>query len=186
MITEFSKITGYSVDDLLGHSRRQALADHRHVYWWVLYRSGYSCAEIARLNERTHANTSRAIKRIDSLLMLNDKVIVAILDKIKPLIENIKDEKIMSAIKQFIELSQPTTANSARSVVSGSVDSCNTCHGKGYIYQGGYIKKFKKDLNEPDYNYCSVCGGTGKMKAVVTVTWECAGDIVELPKDNEP
>lgn len=183
MITEFSKITGVPVADLLGTSRKSPLKDYRHVYWWLLNHTGFSCVRIARMNERTNATVSKALSLVKAQIQQNDKVIAGIFEKVKPLLDSIKYEKTMSALKQIIELAIPTNPDARKSVVSGAVNDCSVCHGKGYHYSGDYMRKYKKDLNDPDYTHCPVCGGTGKIKATVTVNWSSVGEVVVLPKE---
>lgn len=183
MITEFSKIMGVTESDLLGASRKSPLKDYRHVYWWLLNHMGFSCVRIARMNNRTNTTVSQAIRLVNSLIQQNDSIIVAIFEKVQPLLDKIKDEKTMNVLKQIIELTTPTNANAKNSVMSGAINDCSVCNGAGYLYTGGYMVKYKKDLSDPDYIHCAVCGGTGKVKATVTVDWAGVGEVVELPKE---
>lgn len=185
MIEQFSKLTGFSVSDILGASRVQPLSDARHVYWWMLRRLGYSYQTIGQINNRTHAAVLSGVTRVENALIVDDEPIKSIVSNITPLIENLKSDKIMNAIKQVIELTAPINENGKKVTLSGASIDCACCGGKGYIYQGGYMTKFKNDLNESDYKFCPVCNGTRRMKAVVSVEWLLDGETIDLPKDEE-
>ena len=68
MITEVSKITGISEEDILGKSRKQRISDARHLYFFVLRENGFSISDIARLSERNHATVIWGINSFKNLL----------------------------------------------------------------------------------------------------------------------
>lgn len=184
MITEFSRLTGVPVDDLLGQSRKTPLKDYRHVYWWLLSMLGYSDTKIAKLNGRTPATVLKGIDNVETLMQIGDSVITDIIEKVMPLIEEIKYMRsIMTKIKQVLELSLPRNIHENKQELAGAIEECDVCHGKGYLYSGGFMKKYESDLNKPDYSHCPICSGTGKIKVKVTVEWGCVGVKVELPKE---
>jgi chromosomal replication initiation ATPase DnaA len=78
MITEFSKAIGIPELSILGNSHSQRISDVRQVYWYLLSLNGFSCQEIARLNERDHSTISVGIKRVKGLLEANDEKITGI------------------------------------------------------------------------------------------------------------
>lgn len=48
---------------------------------------------------------------------------------------------------------------------------CPQCNGKGGFQYDYYFKKFKKNLDDPDWQPCERCNGTGKLTAKVTIEW---------------
>lgn len=84
MITKFSKITGFSPNELLGRNRRSDLVTARQLYWKLLReRKKYSYTCIARLNDRHHATILQGIRHVDNLLECNDNVTCEIWGKVK-------------------------------------------------------------------------------------------------------
>lgn len=62
---------------------------------------------------------------------------------------------------------------------------CPRCNGNGGFYCGGYMEKFKNDYNDPDWEVCPVCKGTGIIKANVVLRWTPSGEVKEQFKNIE-
>lgn len=78
----------------------------------------------------------------------------------------------MSKIKETIELKPDHActrgARDERLVSSGH--ECPECHGNGFHWAEGPDPCSHGSIKEP----CSVCKGTGKVDAVVTVHWQAS------------
>jgi predicted DNA-binding protein YlxM (UPF0122 family) len=74
MITEFSKYTGISVEDILGKSREVHICDARHVYWYLLYRNGFTITQIAKNHNTVHSTVYYAIRRIGRMKELDKRI----------------------------------------------------------------------------------------------------------------
>lgn len=48
---------------------------------------------------------------------------------------------------------------------------CPTCRGQGFFNNSGYMIKFKQNLDDPDFEECSRCKGTGQLQAKVVIKW---------------
>ena len=48
---------------------------------------------------------------------------------------------------------------------------CPKCNGRGGFSMDGYMTKFKKNFNDPDWEVCGFCDGEKSLKATVTVEW---------------
>jgi len=183
MINEFSELTGISVDAILGRSRKKNIALHRAVYWRLLHDVGYSYSEIGRLNDRTHAAVMSAVKMVNDALSVGIVEIKEIVNKTKYL-----KNKYMLTVRMSIDLEapdKPVSVTQEDQIQSHTLSAmkCACCNGAGWFYQGGYMKKFKQDLNAPNWTKCRVCKGTGKVKAVVSVNWLPDGDVIVKDED---
>lgn len=177
MITEFSKITGVPIDAILGRCRNENIAIHRAVYYRLLYEAGFSYPQIGKLNSRTHATILRAVKMVENALFVGDKNIKQIVDKT----EHLKIDYMIN-LKQILELRPPERLGEKEQTREVLFPRCCYCNGKGWFYYNG---KHKKDVKEPNYTPCPYCNGTGKVKAVVVVSWVPDGDVKEVKEDNE-
>lgn len=48
---------------------------------------------------------------------------------------------------------------------------CPTCNGRGFFDYSGYMQKYKKNLDDPDFVECTRCKGTGRLQAKVAIKW---------------
>jgi hypothetical protein len=53
--------------------------------------------------------------------------------------------------------------------------TCPACAGVGYLDFSGWMKKFKKEPTDPDWQQCVSCAGTGRLRAEVEVIWKSDG-----------
>ncbi len=181
MITEFSKITGVPIDAILGRSRKKNIAIHRAVYWRLLHLMGFSYPQIAKLNERkTHATIMSAVKMIENALSFGIGEIKEINEKTKHL-----KNKYMCQLEQNVKLVPPSgkLGDMQNKTLEAYFQRCEVCNGEGWFYISDWAQKFKKDSNDPNYELCSCCKGTGKIKAVVTIEWLPYGDVKEVKSD---
>lgn len=68
MITEFAKLSGMSIDDVLGTSRAGKVSAIRQMYWKLLANNGFSRMQIGAMNGRNHSTITAGIKHINGLL----------------------------------------------------------------------------------------------------------------------
>jgi len=165
MLSEFSILTGVTESDILGKSRKSGVVAARHVYWLLLRNAGYTFKQIAQMNNRSHSCVLQSIENIKNLLDVRDELITELYFKTKHLIK-----PDMSRIKQILELDIPKNVDSLKSTISSTAD-CEMCEGKGYLYYGGWMSKFKKDIDDPDEQTCPCCQGSKKMRVEVLITW---------------
>lgn len=91
----------------------------------------------------------------------------------------------MENLNIIVPLILPRSEFSVSSSPKRVIDlKCEMCNGEGYLFQGGWIGKFKKSQDDPDWKTCSICKGTGKLQAEVCVKWLPYGEVIEL-KGNE-
>lgn len=163
MITEFSKITGFSVAEILGESRKADLVTARHIYWLLMTKSGYSMNEVACLNNRVHATIHIALLRIKDLLDIKDYETINIYNKTKHLIQS-----RMSTFNNTITLIRPSLYDAEGKAHEEFIldhFDCPRCNGLGYIYVGSYNEVEDKDST------CPICRGAKKIKAIVNIEW---------------
>lgn len=166
MLSEFVKITGVKLPDLLGKTRNADVVAARHVYWLLLRCSGLEFKQIARIVNRKYPAIIQGIQSVKGLLTVNDKKVVDIYNKTKHLIKT-----DMSKIKSFIELHVPQNKDSMKATFADTKE-CGCCNGKGYIYYGGYNEKFKENIDDPDEKPCPCCYGSGKLECEITINWK--------------
>ncbi len=75
----------------------------------------------------------------------------------------------MSNIKEIIELSAPSRLGNAEKFVS-RVQPCSYCRGAG---------SFAGDNPQGERETCPDCGGSGKVRALVSVTWVAVADFTK-------
>lgn len=163
MITEFSKITGFSVAEILGESRKADLVTARHIYWLLMLKSGYSMTDIARLNNKGYATIHIALSRTNGLLDVRDFDAVDIFNKTKHLIQS-----SMSTFNNTITLIRPSLYDAEGKAHEEFIldhFDCPRCNGLGYIYVGSYNEVEDKDST------CPICRGAKKIKAIVNIEW---------------
>ncbi|MEA5061842.1 MAG: hypothetical protein VB054_00720 [Petrimonas sp.] len=83
MIVEFSNKTGFSVEDILGGSRKMELVAARQLYWKLLRKNGFSLLEIANITGFGHANVTHGIRVASERLEIKDAVTCSIWEKVK-------------------------------------------------------------------------------------------------------
>ena len=83
MITEVAKITRVREQDILGDSRWQDIVDIRHVYWFLLFREGFTWSQIGRICDRNHATIIYGVRRVEGLLAVGDKEMNRIYEQLK-------------------------------------------------------------------------------------------------------
>ena len=131
MISDFCKILGVKEADVLGRSRVVELTIPRHIYFWILYKSGYTYAEIGRLNNRCHATIHHSIQLVNSAIEVNDRSVLDIWDKVKTL---------------------RCTKTGIRAYQRGV---CPYCLGKGRVI----LFEDYLGLEAPEYGICEHCNG---------------------------
>lgn len=175
MINEFSQITGFSVDDLLGVSRKQSLAVARSVYWWLLYETGRTYQEIGQLCDRTHSAIINGVKNVRNGIKFKDARFCMLVNKV----EQLKND-YMCQIERSVKVVAPKTVNDGEKTVRINAIDCDYCHGEGYHFHGGHSAKFKKSPDDPDYTPCPFCQGTGQLTAVVNVKFVPYGEVKQI------
>lgn len=86
MILEFSERTGFSVDEILGTSRRQEVVAARQLYWKLLREAGgFSYSEIAALSDRSHATVLHGVRVATERIEVRDKLVLPMWEKVKDL-----------------------------------------------------------------------------------------------------
>lgn len=83
MIIEFAERTGFSVDDILGESRKMELVAARQLYWMLLRKNGFSLMDIARITDFNHANIKHGIRVATERIEIKDAVTCAVWEKVK-------------------------------------------------------------------------------------------------------
>ena len=83
MITEVSKITQISTDEILGKSRMANIVNVRHVYWFLMFESGFNYSQIARLNNRTEPTVYHGVRKTREMLSIGDKEVKRIYEQVK-------------------------------------------------------------------------------------------------------
>jgi len=83
MITEFAKRTLISADEILGQSRVQDNVDVRHMYFFILYKNGFTHEKIGRLSGFNHSTVTHGINRVKNLLDCGDVKITKLYDLVK-------------------------------------------------------------------------------------------------------
>ncbi len=86
MILEFSERTGFSVDEILGTSRKKELAAVRQLYWKLLREAGeFSYSEIAALSDRSHATVLHGVRVPTERIEVRDELVLPMWEKVKDL-----------------------------------------------------------------------------------------------------
>ena len=75
----------------------------------------------------------------------------------------------MSEIVRQIELRHPSVNAKEERIVSKG-HNCEYCHGDGYFVGCNYKGQSEKE-------YCPMCGGSGKLDAVVTIEWKASDNV---------
>lgn len=75
----------------------------------------------------------------------------------------------MSKIVRQIELRPPSVKTTEERIVSKG-HNCEYCHGNGYFVGCNYKGQSEKE-------FCPICGGSGKVDAVVTIKWKAAENV---------
>lgn len=83
MILDFAARTGYTVEDILGESRKQELVAARQLYWKLLRHHGFSIEEIARLSDFNHATVLHGVRVATERLEVGDKIACEAWEKVK-------------------------------------------------------------------------------------------------------
>lgn len=68
MVIEFSKITGVSVESLLGTSQMRYISAMRQMYWRLLSERGFTREQIGAINGRNQSSITLGIKHINGLI----------------------------------------------------------------------------------------------------------------------
>ena len=83
MIIEFARMAGYSVDVILGDSRKKEIVAARQLYWKLLRENGFSLEQIANLSGYSHSNVLQGIRVANERLEVKDKTACAMWNKVK-------------------------------------------------------------------------------------------------------
>jgi hypothetical protein len=144
--------TGYDVDALRTKRRDTFRVAARQLFCYYARASGYSCGAVGEFLNIDHVTVSYGSRRIGEIKETDG------------IIKNyINRYEIMSKRKQIIELCPPGYADSQESsTVTGFV--CPKCSGRGYVME--------YDGREPDRIDCPRCGGSGRLRAKVSIWWE--------------
>lgn len=86
--------------------------------------------------------------------------------------------------KTIFELSAPDKrlnfgSEAQTETTTGDVVTCSLCNGEGgqYIDSRCYDFDYEKNNGQGYYKACKICKGSGKVKPVITVDWQTAGEI---------
>lgn len=75
IISTVADVYGVSVDDILGNSRKQPIAEARQMAMYIYrFRAKYRVIHIAELFHRKHPTVVSALGHLQSLLDVDDKV----------------------------------------------------------------------------------------------------------------
>lgn len=74
MVTEVSKITNVSVEDILGRKRYRNISESRQLYWKLLSERGYSPTTIGKLCDRNHATILFGISHINDIIETDSNI----------------------------------------------------------------------------------------------------------------
>lgn len=74
----------------------------------------------------------------------------------------------MSRRRETIELIAPERISQHENFMS-RIQQCRYCNGQGWHWSGE---------RDPEKRPCPDCGGTGRVRALVAVTWVPAGEII--------
>lgn len=76
----------------------------------------------------------------------------------------------MSEIVHTIRIASPELIGSGnmKEVIHSSAHRCDYCHGNGFFW-GERCRERVKEA-------CPVCGGSGKLDAVITIEWKPSGN----------
>lgn len=140
MITEFCKILGVKEADVLGRSRQAGIDIARHVYFWLMYQSGYSYSKIGRLNGRNHATIMNSVKVVNNAIEVKDRQVLDVWDKVKHLRASKTEATELSSSRFFV---------------------CPNCNGRCKVV----VFEDFLGLEPPEMDECEVCKGTGKIIA---------------------
>lgn len=164
MITEFYKIVGITEAEILGESRKADIVTARHIYWLLMYKSGYTMTDIARLNNKVYSTIHIALSRINSLLDVKDFDAVCIYNRTK----HIKGSS-MSELNNTIHLTRPSLFTKEGTAHENFVlkhFDCPRCNGSGSVYVGSYNETEDTDST------CPICRGAKKIQAIVDIHWK--------------
>lgn len=95
MITEFSTLSGVSVEELLGRSRKAEIVTARQLYWKLLHDElDYSFVRIAQLNERDHSTVSQGVRHVEALLESGDKYAAELWERVRYIATPLRAERL--------------------------------------------------------------------------------------------
>lgn len=67
LIAEASRETGYTPQEIVGHSRKQPLARTRQWVMWKARQEGYSLEQIGRVLNRDHTTVLHGVRKIEAI-----------------------------------------------------------------------------------------------------------------------
>lgn len=140
MIAEFCDILDVNEHDILGRSRSNEISIIRHIYFWLMYKSGYNYSEIGRLSGRSHATIMYSVQAVNNALEVTDRNVLDILDKVKHLRASKTNNSEMIEPHLFV---------------------CPNCNGRSKVV----VFEDFLGLEPPEMGDCELCEGTGKIKA---------------------
>lgn len=140
MVTEFCKILGVKENVILGRSRINSTAIARHVYFWLMYQSGYTYSEIGRLNGRSHATILNSVNVVNDAIEVKDPQMMEVWDKVKHLRASKTPASENLELRPFC---------------------CPNCNGSGKVV----VFEDWLGLEPPELDTCEVCEGEGKILA---------------------
>lgn len=83
MISEFSRMIGFSVDEILGESRKQEIVAARQLYWKVLRDAGFTFEEIASLCGMSHATVIHGVRVATERIEIADSITMGVWNKVR-------------------------------------------------------------------------------------------------------
>lgn len=85
-----SAVTGVTLREMIGETRKQPIASYRQVLIWFLWYEGIHIEGITETTGRDRTTILYAVKRVDDLIQVRDKSTINLISRINLLKKEIK------------------------------------------------------------------------------------------------
>lgn len=85
-----SAVTGVTLREMIGETRKQPIASYRQVLIWFLWNEGVPLDGITETTGRDRTTILYAVKRVDDLIQVRDKSTINLISRINLLKKEIK------------------------------------------------------------------------------------------------